>query len=280
MVNQTVSVPADSSMDETFTRLRNFNTISVGGAIPQGKIDTTYISVSNPTRYFMHVFRDVLVDEGIAVTGRAVDIDDLSIKPDYSAPRYVHRASYFSPMLADIVSVLNKESQNLYAELLIRTLGVQFPVDDPDIDPGTAEMGIAAAMETFARARIDTSRIQLVDGSGLSRMNLVTAEATTRLLSYMWAHPDTTVRQAFLASLPVGGVDGTLEDRFRFGPANGNVRAKTGTLTSASSLSGYVTSAAGTPLLFVLMCNNFTQKTSVVRRTQNAVVQLLAAYRR
>lgn len=278
--NQTVSIAAGSRMDEEFERPRNFNTIAVSGDIPQGKIDTTYISVSNPTLYFVHVFREVLIQEGISVTGSPVDVDELSIKPAYNTSSFTKRASHHSPPLADIVEIINKESQNLHAELVIRALGTTFPVDDDDIEPGSAEMGVAAALNTYARAEMDTSRIQLFDGSGLSRMNLVNAEMTANLLRYMWNHPYATVRQAFYGSLPIGGIDGTLEDRFRYGPAHRNVRAKTGTLTSASTLSGYVTTQAGTPLLFVLMCNNYTQKTSVIRRTQDAIVQLLAGYRR
>jgi serine-type D-Ala-D-Ala carboxypeptidase/endopeptidase (penicillin-binding protein 4) len=99
-------------------------------------------------------------------------------------------------------------------------------------------------------------------------------------LQYMWRHPDAAVRDAFLASLPVGGVDGTLERRLRTGPAQRNARAKTGTLTGASTLSGYVESAVGTPLLFVLMSNNHTVRARDVQRTQDAVVQLLARYNR
>ena len=280
VANRTVSVHSAAKMDEEFMRPRNFNSISVSGEIPDGKIDTTYISVSNPTQYFMHVFRDVLIEEGIAVTGRPMDVDDLAIKPSYDDGRYRQRAVHQSPPLTHIVEVINKESQNLYAELLIRTLGVRFPIQHRDIEPGSAEMGVEAAKNTYVKARIDTSRIQLVDGSGLSRMNLVTAEMTANLLQYMWSHPYATIRQAFYRSLPIGGVDGTLEDRFNRGPAYRNVRAKTGTLTGASSLSGYVTSAAGTPLLFVLMVNNFTEKNSVVRRTQDDIVNLLASYRK
>ena len=141
-------------------------------------------------------------------------------------------------------------------------------------------MGVAAAMETFAEAGIDTSRIQLVDGSGLSRMNLVTPEATVALLRFMWEHPDPDVRQAFYASLPVGGLDGTLRFRYAAGAARGNVRAKTGTVSHASALSGYVTSAAGTPFAFALMCNHHLIDTDRIRAVQDAVVEALARYRR
>ena len=122
-------------------------------------------------------------------------------------------------------------------------------------DTSSAEMGVFSSKETYARAAIDTSSIKLVDGSGLSRYNLITANMTASLLHYMWNHKNPDVRVAYYNSLPIGGVDGTLEDRFRRWPAYRNVRAKTGTFTAASTLSGYVSSAAGTPYLFVLMCN-------------------------
>lgn len=278
VINKSVTVPSDSSKDNEFDRVRNSNIINVRSEIPAGVIDTTYITISNPTHYFAHIFREVLVDEGVAVTGRAMDMDDLATKPRYEMRRFRKQTTYTSPPLEELVETFNKESQNLYGELFIRTLGALHPVNDPDIEPGSAEMGLEAAMATFARAKIDTSRIKLVDGSGLSRMNLVTANMTSNLLHYMWDHPYATVRQAFYNSLPVGGIDGTLEDRFRSGAGFRNVRAKTGTLTGASSLSGYVFSKAETPYLFVLMCNNYTIKTSKVRKTQDLIIDLLSNY--
>ncbi len=276
VVNRTVTVHPDSSDDIDYSRPRNFNTIEAISEIYPAEIDTSYITVSNPTKYFTHVLREVLVQEGIVVIGRPVDVDDLSIKPEKRMLEQllIHR----SPPLSEMIVILNKESQNLYAELLIRTLGIHAPVPGLEPDDSSAERGVMSARETYGRALVDTSRIKLLDGSGLSRMNLVTADMTANLLTYMWDHPNRAVQQAYYDSLPIGGVDGTLEDRFRRSPTYRNVRAKTGTLTGASSLSGYVSSAAGTPLLFVIMCNNYTVKTSAVRRTQNALVTLLARY--
>lgn len=280
VVNKTVTVHPDSSFENEFERPPGTNRIAVHTEIEADRIDTTYIAVFNPTRYFVHILREVLIEEGISVRGDALDIDDLAIKPDYDSGTLVKLGSLTSPSLGVIIQTLNKESQNLYAELVLRTIGLHRPVADPDLEPGSAEMGVAASMETFVRARMDTSRIQMVDGSGLSRMNLVTPAMTGHLLKFMWTHPSASVRQAFYESLPIGGVDGTLEDRFKMGAGFRNVRAKTGTLTGASSLSGYVYSHAGTPLLFVLMCNNYTHKTSKVRNTQNEVVQMLAGLAR
>ncbi len=277
--NSSITVHPDSDDDIDYARPRNFNHIEAIGKIYPAEIDTSYITVSNPTRYFAHTLREVLVQEGITVSGRPVDVDELSIKPDYRDGSTDELLVHRSTPLSEIVTILNKESQNLYAELLIRTLGVNFPVEIDEDDPTSAEMGTASALETYARAKIDTSAINLVDGSGLSRMNLVAPDMTAGLLNYMWHHPDKDVRFAFYNALPIGGVDGTLEDRFRRGPAFRNVRAKTGSLTGVSTLSGFVSTASETPVLFVLMCSNFTMKTSVVRRTQDAIVNLLSKYK-
>jgi D-alanyl-D-alanine carboxypeptidase/D-alanyl-D-alanine-endopeptidase (penicillin-binding protein 4) len=234
----------------------------------------------NPTLFFVHVLREAFLQAGIGVAGQPVDVDDLSIKPDYTAEGYQRVAVHASPPLADIIAVVNKRSQNLYAEQILRTLAAERPIDDEGLEPGSAEMGIAAAMKTFAAASIDTSAIELVDGSGLSRLNLVTPEMTMALLSYMWNHPDTAVRAAFYDSLPIGGQDGTLEYRFREGLARGKVRAKTGTVSNVSSLSGYLPAADGTPLAFVLMCNHHTLKSREVRQAQDRVVHELASSKR
>lgn len=279
-VNGTLTTSAASSLDEGYARARGANTFELSSRVPQGQTDFESLTVTNPTLFFVHVLRETLVQAGVAVEGRPVDVDELSIKPDYAAGGYLRVAVHTSPPLAEIVKATNKHSQNLYAEQLLRTLAAARPIDDEDLEPGSAEMGVEVAMATFVKAGIDTSRIQLVDGSGLSHMNLVTPEMTTALLRYMWRHPDASVQRAFVESLPIGGQDGTLQFRFRQGSARGKVRAKTGTLSNVSSLSGYVPSGDGSSLTFVLMGNHYTVRGRVVRAVQDRVVNLLAEYRR
>ena len=279
VVNKTITTSADSTLKEGYDRARGTNDIELSSRVPAGKTDFESLTMKNPTLFFVHVLRQTLIREGLAVDGQPVDVDDLSIKPDYEASRYRRVAVHRSRPLADIVKVINKRSQNLYAEQVLRTLAALRPVDDEDLTPGSAEMGIEASMVTYARAGIDTSRIQLVDGSGLARQNLVTPAMTMALLRYMAAHPDTAVREAYYASMAVGGRDGTLQFRFRRGAASGGkVQAKTGTLGNVSALSGYVPAADGTPLAFVLMCNHYTTSGRRVRRVQDQVVALLAGY--
>ncbi len=282
--NATLTVAADQSLDEGYERLRGSNTIRLSSMVPAGREDKESISISNPTRYFVHVLRSTLIASGVPVSGDVVDVDDSIVRPDYDRSDAKLVATYESPPLSELVAVINKPSHNLWAEQLLKTLGLRAAPDTLGMMPlpalGTTDRGIDQAMVTFAAAGVDTSRIQMADGSGLSRMNLITPEMNTHLLEYIWAHPDTSVSGAFIRSLPIGGVDGTLETLVREGPAVGNLRAKTGTLTGARNLSGYITSSKGTPLAFALLCNHYTVKTREVNAVQRKFVDLLARYRR
>ena len=94
----------------------------------------------------------------------------------------------------------------------------------------------------------------------------------------MWTHPDTRVRDAFYDSLPVAGENGSLKHRMRQGLAAGNMRGKTGTLTFASSLSGYVRANDGRMLAFSIMSNHHTSGSNDIRRAQDTIVELLAGF--
>ena len=280
VINKTVTISSEASIDEGYLRDRGTNLIHVSSLVPEGQIDTEEITVSNPTLFFAHVLRETLLRSGIPVEGDPRDVDAISIKPDYVHGTLTRIASHTSYPLSSIARMINKPSQNLYAEQLLKTLATERPVEDDDLEPGSTAMGLEAAKVTYARAGIDTSRVQLVDGSGLSRMNLITPDMTSTLLKYMWKHPDITVTTAFYDSLPIGGTDGSIQYRFLQKPALENVRAKTGSLNNVSSLSGYVSTSAGTPLAFVLMCNHYTSKSREVRAAQDEIVGILAGYGR
>lgn len=281
VLNRSITRPAGTSVDEGYRRLRGTNTVEVTTRVPSGGKDVEEITVENPTLFFVHVLRESLQQSGIAVAGSPVDVDAISIKPNYLDPRLRRVATHVSLPLSEIVKITNKPSMNLFADMLIKTLAAEFPrPHDEDRAPGSSSLGLDIAMATFVKAGIDTSRMQLADGSGLSRHNLITPAMTASLLQYMWSHPDDRVRQAFYGSLPVAGVEGTLRNRLKSGPAHQKLRAKTGSLSNVSSLSGYVESADGTTLAFVMMSNHYTTKTSAVRRAQDRIANLLARYRR
>jgi D-alanyl-D-alanine carboxypeptidase/D-alanyl-D-alanine-endopeptidase (penicillin-binding protein 4) len=115
----------------------------------------------------------------------------------------------------------------------------------------------------------------LDDGSGLSRGDMITAEATVQLLTFMSKHRYADV---FRDSLPIAGVDGTLRNRFKGTPAEKNLRAKTGSLSSAASLSGYVTTAAGEKLAFAIMVNNYPRDVDPRAACIDPIAVLLASF--
>jgi D-alanyl-D-alanine carboxypeptidase/D-alanyl-D-alanine-endopeptidase (penicillin-binding protein 4) len=285
MINQSRTTPSGSGIDEGYERLRGSNRIVITTEVARGTTETEALTVDNPTLFFAHVFGETLEREGIPVGQPAADVDDLdpADKPVYADLQHV--ATHLSPRMDELTAIVNKRSQNLYAETLLRHVGTTYQApdsldEDDALDSGSARAGAWVARHgTWARAGVDTSAVQIRDGSGLSRRNMVTPGMTTHLLRYAYAHPDSSYRRAFYDSLPIGGVDGTLSGRFRGEPAEGNVRAKTGTLGGASALAGYVTTADGRTLAFSLMCNHYTAPTRLVRDAQDAAVNHLATLR-
>ncbi|PSR00537.1 MAG: D-alanyl-D-alanine carboxypeptidase/D-alanyl-D-alanine-endopeptidase [Bacteroidetes bacterium QS_9_68_14] len=271
--------------DEEYRRLPGSRRLYVESRIQRGRVQRQKLSVGNPTGYFVNVLRAVLQREGISVAGPAMDADRLPKALSYQASRTQVVARYRSAPLAEIVQTMMQESQNLYAEQILRTLGAERPVErfvkgDPDDpDPGSGTMGVEAGLRTFAAAGIDTSRVSLADGSGLSRYDMISPTMTAKLLLYMRQHPRPAVSEAFVSALPVGGRTGTLEYRFERGPAEANVRAKTGTLGGVSALSGYVTTAGGRPMVFVVMANHYSADSDKARSAIDQIVQALAAGR-
>jgi D-alanyl-D-alanine carboxypeptidase/D-alanyl-D-alanine-endopeptidase (penicillin-binding protein 4) len=143
--------------------------------------------------------------------------------------------------------VINKVSQNLHAELMLRLLGKEKGTS------GTIEAGLEVLQGWLATVDIRPDEYAFFDGSGLSRENLVTPHAIVKLLTYISKQPYAT---EFEDTLPVGGVDGTLMDRFRTPQLSGKVHAKTGSLGHVNSLSGYATTAKGDHIVFSIMANN------------------------
>jgi D-alanyl-D-alanine carboxypeptidase/D-alanyl-D-alanine-endopeptidase (penicillin-binding protein 4) len=202
-------------------------------------------------------FRDALRAAGVAVDGTV----RVGRADDYSIPL----GEVFSPPLATIIRFMDRESDNFTAELLLKQLGAG------ELDRGTSAAGASVVMRTLAEAGIPTAGVRIVDGSGLSRLDRLTAESLGGLLKVAWADP--IVRPALLAALPVAGVNGTLEGRLRRPPARGRVLAKTGTTRDASALSGYVRNR----FAFAVLQNGHPLSYWWARVAQDRFAQVLAA---
>ena len=224
------------------------------------------IAVTDPTRFFVSCFHHY-IKQKLVFQERIQDSRDQEIS--VAAPDSVSRvSSYLSPPLWQIIRVVNQQSQNLYAELLLRAIAHHAG------ETGSALNGIKIMKKTIAQLGIDSTEAMLVDGSGLSRKNTVTPLSITSLLRVMRS------QTAYYLSLPVAGVDGTLEARMTDAAAYGNVRAKTGTLDQVKALSGYVLTADKEELVFAILINHFTASTESVNATQDAVCNRLAIFSR
>ncbi|HSH93170.1 MAG TPA: D-alanyl-D-alanine carboxypeptidase/D-alanyl-D-alanine-endopeptidase [Roseimicrobium sp.] len=208
------------------------------------------VSVSNPARWFVYQLRAAMLKNGIRVRGNIRTLDWHDTVPTPST-NLTEIAFVESEDIGTIVTQMMKPSQNLYAQLLLLQAG---RVSGDSAMDSTEDQGITELKHFIERAGISSKQVLLDDGSGLSRSALVTPHAIVDLLRHMDRHPQSS---AFRSSLPVAGIDGTLQRRLTSAPALRNITAKTGSLKHVRALSGYVTTAAGERLAFSLILNNF-----------------------
>jgi serine-type D-Ala-D-Ala carboxypeptidase/endopeptidase (penicillin-binding protein 4) len=177
-------------------------------------------------------------------------------------------AEHFSGPLLEDIRVTNKVSENLHAELALRLAGKLRGYG------GSFEGGVAAVKQFLLQAGLKEDEFTFLDGSGLSRRDLVTPAATVQLLIYASRQP---WGPEFEESLPVSGVDGSLSERFQKTPAVGQIHAKTGSLSHVNALSGYGQTQDGKQFVFSIFCNNHNLPASKVLGAMDAVVKLLVS---
>ena len=243
------------------------NRITITGTIPMDADERAFFrSVEEPGLYAGKLFRELLHARGVRVTGE--------VRKGVAPTRARTVATYRSPPVTEALARLLKDSSNLTAELLVKTMGRHATGE-----PGSSAGGLAALREVLADyIGLDPGAYRLADGSGLSWYNYVSPDQVVDLLTA--AYHDASIGEAFREALPIAGVDGTLRNRMKDTAAMGNLRAKTGTLSGVSCLSGYVRTRDGEPLVFSIMINNFVGPASTARRTQNEIGVLLAEFSR
>ncbi|MGA4841594.1 D-alanyl-D-alanine carboxypeptidase/D-alanyl-D-alanine endopeptidase [Streptomyces sp. G45] len=241
------------------------NTITVSGTVPVGGAGAKeWVTVWEPTRYAAAVFRDALAAHGVKVSGPT--------RAGTATPKTARElASHASMPLKDLLVPFMKLSNNMHAEHLTKAMGHKATGR-----PGSWGDGITAIGGYLKTAGVDPGRLRQVDGSGLSRKDNVAADQFVKLLRSAKGEPwfADWYRSLPVACAPDKFVGGTLRTRMCGTPAAGNVRAKTGTLTGASGLSGYVTDAGGRELVFSILLNNHLA--SSVKPLEDAIVVTLA----
>ena len=229
--------------------------LDLWGQVPiDGGDDTDTVAVSNPPQLVAERFRAALRARGIVVQG-TIEVRHITQLEAASLPNPVPTSSsrivlaeHLSPPLSEAIKVVNKESQNLHAEMLLRTLGrVQN-------NQGSLAGGLDA-LNTFATNQVGIlpGETYFSDGSGLSREDLVAPQAAVKLLVYMAHSPNF---RAYFDSFPVSGIDGTLAHRFLTDGVKGKIHAKTGSVEHVNTLSGYMDLPSGKRLVFSVMTNN------------------------
>jgi D-alanyl-D-alanine carboxypeptidase/D-alanyl-D-alanine-endopeptidase (penicillin-binding protein 4) len=275
-------------------------TLRLFGTLPAGShARGLEIAIQDPAEFAAIAFQQMLEERGIEVTGKAVarhrlpdntEIfrqsvrrplklpandgaanreDGTRLRPMNPAPSgaVVLATRTSGPLLEDI-TVTNKVSQNLHAGILLRLLGKQYGTD------GSLLEGARVVRAFTARAGINPEDFFFYDGNGLSPEDRVTPRAITALLRYAAVQP---WGDDFRKTLPVGGVDGTLSDRFHTRGMKGRVAAKTGTLAEDNSLSGYLKTSSGQTLVFSILCNGHMPGAGGITGTMDRIVSDLAA---
>ncbi|WP_082126508.1 D-alanyl-D-alanine carboxypeptidase/D-alanyl-D-alanine endopeptidase [Allosalinactinospora lopnorensis] len=267
LTNNASTGPPGSASTVDVTRELGTNRFTAAGSLPAGGEDfRTLRTVHEPTDHAAHLFADSLEDNGVKVHGGV----DRGTEPEGAE----ELAGRESAELGDLLVPLMKLSNNGHAEILVKSMGREAAGE------GGWKTGLAEVEAALGRIGVDLEEGELHDGSGLARTNLLTAGTVTGVLEAVRGEPWAEV---WTESLPVAGaedrmVGGTLSQRMRGTAAEGNVRAKTGTLSGVSALSGYVTGADGEELVFAIINNDY--ESAAPRDLQDAIAVRLAEFSR
>ena len=263
------------------------NLLTLWGNIPSDDHGANEaLAIEDPAEFAAQLFRSLLQARGIVIYGRArprhnelANVATFSVTAvagarggeERSLPRTpspLVLATYQSLPLREDLKVINKISQNLHAELLLRLLGREKG------NAPTIEGGLEVVRGFLLQTGITSDEFVFFDGSGLSRQNLVTPEAVVKLLTYIRQQP---WGQQFIETLPVAGQDGSLAERLKLAPAEGRVRAKTGSLGHVNALSGYATTVSGEPIAFSILANNHNLATRRALETVDKIVDAIVS---
>ena len=272
--NRVRTVPVGAERLIQFRRIPGSRDAVLFGTIPlRDRATDLNISVEDPALFAAQSLRTALQQRGVNVTGAATsehlypsDVADLAQASDPPAPTGVELARHTSAPLLEDLRIIAKVSQNLHAELALRAVG------RARRNLGSFQAGMAEMKTFLAEAAIDPAAYNLFDGSGLSRLDLVTPGTVVKLLRYMFDSPN---RENWISILPIGAQDGTLSSRFGGTAAAGRVHAKTGSLSHVSALSGYIQRPDNSWVAFSILVNNYGGPGTDVRGVMDRICTLI-----
>lgn len=238
------------------------NEILIKGSLSSNsKKDTVKINIVNPELYFLYLLKEKLKKQNVEFLGKL----DTATAPQFAKLIYTRERKF-----KDVIVNLNKESDNLSAEMTLRAIALKNLGN-----PASAQNGIKIIDSLINKIGLNSDDYVLADGSGISRYNLITTELLVDLLKYMFQN-STDNYEVLKNSFPLSGVDGTLSSRMKDTKAYKNVNAKTGTLSGVSSLSGYLKSANSHDITFSIMIQNFIGSSKKARNIQDRICTFLS----
>ncbi|MBI1931855.1 MAG: D-alanyl-D-alanine carboxypeptidase/D-alanyl-D-alanine-endopeptidase [Ignavibacteriales bacterium] len=238
------------------------NEILIKGSLSSNsKKDTVKINIVNPELYFLYLLKEKLEKQNVEFLGKL----DTATAPQFAKLIYTRERKF-----KDVIVNLNKESDNLSAEMTLRAIALKNLGN-----PASAQNGIKIIDSLINKTGLNSNDYVLADGSGISRYNLITTELLVDLLKYMFQN-STDNYEVLKNSFPLSGVDGTLSSRMKDTKAYKNVNAKTGTLSGVSSLSGYLKSANSHDITFSIMIQNFIGSSKKARNIQDRICTFLS----
>lgn len=264
IVNHAVTISLDTDTEIMFNRKHGENEITIEGIIPiDGSNEKEWIAVWEPSLYALDLFRQSLAEHGIKLNS--------DVKKGKTPPEAAVITSHQSIPLSELLVPFMKLSNNGHAEVLVKEMGRMVKGE------GSWEKGLEVIYEQISSLGMNPNTVVIRDGSGISHVNLIPANEISNLLYHVQTEP---WFPAFLNSLPVAGNDerltgGTLKDRMASAAMTGNVIAKTGTITTVTSLSGYVKTKSGESLIFSILLNNMLDEKKG-KEIEDKIVAILA----
>ena len=245
---------------------KNYDEIIIKGRLPKNVARKKfYLNVTDPQMYTASAFKRFLSQAGVRVEGKV----KRGLVPTGARLLVDHE----SPPLGQILRGLNKFSNNFIAEQILKTLGAQFIGE-----PGTTENGVLLLQDYMQELGFSPDQYTMVDGSGLSKTNLITPDQVVALLED--AHSDLSIFPEFISALGVMGLDGSVEDRMENNKEAQKIRVKTGTLNRVSALSGYFQSQDGERFAFSILLNNVKCSNGRAMKLQDEIMAAALKFHR
>jgi len=263
VINKAVTIAGSPrkalSIGRTFQN--GINSFTFGGQISvRHNPVTIYRAINVPSRYAADTLKEMFIQKGIEISGEVKS----GIVPEGAKVVCQHQ----SKPLSDIVTSLNKVSNNFIAQQLLKAIGAKGRGA-----PGTSDKGIAVIREFLDETGVGAENFLAKDGCGLSKKNLTSPKKIVDLLTYVQQKSE--YQPEYFSSLPIGGVDGTLKKRMRNPKVQSRVHAKTGLVNGVSCLSGYVYSYRDELIIFSIMMNNNKNQHQLCKAMQDRIVEFL-----